>query len=198
MEKIILKRKEAIILFFLFILIILIILAVAVHTSKIEIKIENLKINTEKLKGQKINDDKKIYLYIVIFEKIKIFKRKLDIENIKLRNKNLRIDYKPLLQNIKLHVKEIDLKVEIGTQDAAVTAVLVGIVTSLIGIILRKPKYQITPMYTNKNFLKVELDGILSVHLMQYIYRIISNKIKEFWKNSYTKMGIFQNRKMEV
>lgn len=185
-------------MFFLFILIILIILVLAVHTSKIEIKIENLKIDTEKSKGQKVNNDKKIYLYIVIFKKIKIFKRKLDIENIKLRNKNLRVDYKPLLQNIKLHVKEIDLKVEIGTQDAALTAILVGIVTAVVGIILRRPNYRITSMYTNKNFLKVELDGILSVHLMQYIYRIISNKIKEFWKNSHTKMGIFQNRKMEV
>lgn len=185
-------------MFFLFILIILIILVLAVHTSKIEIKIENLKINTEKSKGQKINNDKKIYLYIVIFGKIKIFKKKLDIKNIKLRNKNLRIDYKPLLQNIKLHVKGLDLKVQIGTQDAAITAILVGSITSLVGIILRKPKYQITPMYTNKNILKIELEGILSVHLMQYIYRIISNKIKEFWKNSYTKMGIFQNRKMEV
>lgn len=185
-------------MFFLFIFIILLILVLAVHTSRIEIEVANLKINTEAPKGQKINNDKKIYLYILIFGKIKLFKRKLDIKNIKFRNKNLRIDYKPLLQNMKVNVKKIDLTVQLGTQDAALTAILVGIITTVVGVILRKPKYEIIPIYSNKNFLKIKLDGIFSVHLMQYIYIIISKKIKEFWKKGFTKMSAFQNKKMEV
>ena len=185
-------------MFFLFIFIVLLILALAVHTSKFEIKVENLKIDTQEPNGQKINKDRKLYLYIVIFNKIKIFRRKLDIQNIKFRNKNLRIDYKPFFQKIKVYVKEIDLTVQIGTQDAALTAILVGIITTVVGIILKKPKYEIIPIYTNKNFLKIKLDGIFSVHLMQYIYIIISKKIKEFWKNSIMKMNTFQNKKMEV
>ena len=58
------KSKEVIILFFFFalllIIIILVILGIIIHTSKIGIDIENLIINTEMPKGQKINKESKI------------------------------------------------------------------------------------------------------------------------------------------
>ena len=65
-------------------------------------------------------------------------------------------------------------------------------------MILRMPKYEVIPIYANKNLIKIKLDCIFSVHLMQYIYIIISKKIKEFWKNSIMKTNTFQNKKMEV
>ena len=74
------------------------------------------------------------------------------------------------MQNVDIDVKKIDLYVQISTQDAALTAILVGIISSILGVILRKPKYQIIPIYSNKNSLKIKLDGIFSVYLMQYIY----------------------------
>ena len=48
------------ILFFLFVLVLVVILAIAIHTSKIGIEVENLIINTEEDKGEKVNKESKI------------------------------------------------------------------------------------------------------------------------------------------
>lgn len=173
-------------MFFLFILIILVIIGVAIHTSKIGIEIENLIINIEKNKGDKINKESKIYVYLLIFNKIKLFKK--DVKNMKppkfkikntdidikiLKGKDLVINYKEMLKNIDIDIKMIDLNMQISTQDAGITAVLTGIISSVLGIIIRKPKYEIIPIYSNKNFIKIKLDGIFSIYLMQYIYKVI-------------------------
>ena len=178
----------------------IVILGIAVHTSRIGIEIENLIINTEKPKGQKINKESKIYVYLLIFGKIKLFKKdakKMKQPNLKLENKNIdlgvnffrkkeiKINYKELLQNIDIDVKKIDLNAQIGTQDAALTAILVGILSSLLGIILKKTKYQINPVYVNKNILTVKIECIISIYLMQYIYRKIWGQVQ----NLFLKLG---------
>jgi len=182
------RAKRAIILFFLFILIILLVLGVSIYTSRVGIEIENLIIDTEKPKGEIINKDSKIYVYLLIFKKIKLFKKNIRNEKILknqnidlkfLKNKDLKINYKDLLQRPSIYIDKIDLKVQLGTEDAAVTAILTGIISAGLGIILRKPKYEIIPIFSNRNFIKIKLDCIISVHLMQYIYKIISNKIKD-------------------
>ena len=178
-------------MFFFFILgivIVLVIVGLAIHTSRIGIEVENLIINTEMPKGEKINEQSKIYVYLLIFGKIKLFKKdakKMKKPNLKfqnkdidikiLKNKDLKINYKELLRNIDIDVKKIDLYAQIGTQDAALTAILVGVISGVLGVILRKTKYQIIPVYTNKNSLKIELECIISVYLMQYIYKLILN-----------------------
>lgn len=187
---------------FIFVLIFLLVVGLAIHTSKLGIEIENLIIDTEQPKGQKINKDSKIFLYILLFDKIKLFKK--DIKNdksIKIRNKlldirlfqkeDLKIDYKELFKNLNIFVKEINLNIQLGTQDAALTAILTGIISAGLGIILRKPKYEVIPIYSDKNFLKIKLDGIFSVHLMQYIYKLIYKKIKNLGNASL-------NKKVEV
>jgi len=52
-------------------------------------------------------------------------------------------------------------------------------------------KYEVIPIYSNRNFLKIKLDCIISVHLTQYIYKIVSNKIKNLGENNL-------NKKVEV
>ena len=179
-------------MFFFFmclLIIVLIILGIAIHTSRIGIDIENLIINTEKPKGQKINKESKIYVYLLIFGKIKLFKKdakkmkqpnlKLENNNIDikiLKNKELRIDYKELLKNIDVDIKKINLNVQIGTQDAALTAIIVGILSGMLGIILKKPQYEVRPIYINKNFFKIKIECIISIYLMQYIYKLIARK----------------------
>lgn len=170
-------------MFFLFILAILVIIGVAIHTSRIGIEVENLIINTEAPKGEKINKESKIYAYLLIFGKIKLFKK--DVKNMKppnfkikntdidikiLKGKDLVINYKEMLKNIDVDIKMFDLNMQLGTQDAAVTAILVGIISSILGIIIKKPKYEIVPIYSNRNFIKIKLNGIFSIYLMQYIY----------------------------
>ena len=189
---------------FIFVLVVLMVVGLAIHTSKLGIEIENLKIDTEQSKGKKINKDSKIFIYVLIFNKIKLFKK--DIKNdkeqsIKLRNKlvdirllkkkDLKIDYKEFFKNINIFIKEINLNVQLGTEDAALTALLTGAIAMGLRIIIRKPKYEVIPIYSGKNFLKIKLDCIFSVHLMQYIYKLISNKTKDLGKENL-------NKKVEV
>ena len=123
--------------FFIFltiVIILIIIIGIAIHTSRIGIDIKNLIINTENPKGKKINEESKIYVYLLIFGKIKLFKKdvkkmkqpnlklekgKMDVDIKILKNVELKINYKELLQNIDIDIKKIDLKAQIGTQDAA-------------------------------------------------------------------------------
>lgn len=198
------KAKRAIILFFLFIFIILLFLIFATYTSRVGVEIQNLIVDTENPKGEKINKDSKIYIYLLIFGKIKLLKknvRNMDGKNIKFQNKDLdikffkdrdlKIDYKNLFQKIDIYFEQFDLNVQIGTEDAALTAILTGIIGAVLGVIIKRPKYEIIPIYANKNLLKIKLDCIFSVHLMQYIYKVISNKNKILGKE-------ILNKKVEV
>lgn len=191
-------------MFFLFILLILLILGIAIYTSMVGVEVENLIIDTEKPKGERVNKDSKIFIYIVVFKKIKLFKknvRNIDKQKIKFQNKDLdikffkdrdiKIDYKDLFQKIDIYFEKIDLNIQLSTENAALTAILTGVLAAILGVILKKPKYQAIPVYANKNFLKIKLDCIFSVHLMQYIYKLISKKIKDLGNESL-------NKKVEV
>ena len=191
-------------MFFLFILINLIILGIAIYTSRIGVEIENLQIDTQQPKGQKINKESRIYIYLIIFNKIKLYKkdiRNMDKKNIKFqkrdidikffKDRDIKLDYKQLLKKIDIYFEKIDLNIQLSTEDAALTAILTGIISAGLGIILKKPKYEVIPIFSNKNFLKLKLDCIFSVHLMQYIYKLMSNKIRDLGKANL-------NRKVEV
>ena len=191
-------------MFFLFILINLIILGIAIYTSRIGVEIENLQIDTQQPKGQKINKESRIYIYLLIFNKIKLYKkdiRNIDKKNIKFqkndidikffKDRDIKLDYKQLLEKIDIYFEKIDLNIQLSTEDAALTAILTGIISASLGIILKKPKYEVIPIFSNKNFLKLKLDCIFSVHLIQYIYKLMSNKIRDLGKENL-------NRKVEV
>lgn len=177
-------------MFFLFILVIFTILIIAIHTSKIGIDIKNLIIDTDA--EEKINEDGKIYVYLLLFNKIKLFRknvRNIPMKDVKFetsdfdikifKNKDIKINYLELIQNINIDIKNIDLNVKIGTEDAGITAILVEILAGTLGIIIKKPKYQILPIYANRNLLKINLNGIFTIYLMHYIYKFIKNNIKE-------------------
>ena len=86
---------------------------------------------------------------------------------------------KDLSESKNIDIKNIDLNVNIGTEDAGITAILVGILAGILGIIIKKPKYQILPIYANRNLLKINLNGIFTIYLMHYIYKFIKDNIKE-------------------
>lgn len=177
-------------MFFLFILVIFTILIIAIHTSKIGIDIENLIIDTDA--EEKINEDGKIYVYLLLFNKIKLFRknvRNIPMKDVKFeasdfdikifKNKDIKINYFELIRNINIDIKNIDLNVKIGTEEAGITAILVGIFAGILGIIIKKPKYQILPIYANRNLLKINLNGIFTIYLIHYIYKFIKDNIKE-------------------
>lgn len=177
-------------MFFLFILGFFLILAVAVHTSKIGIDIENLIIDTDA--SQKINEDGKIYVYLLLFNRIKLFRknvRNIPMKDVKfkasnfdikiLKNKDIKVNYLELFRNIDIDIKNIDLNIQLGTEEAGTTAILVGGLAGILGIIIKKPKYQILPIYANRNLLKIQLNGIFTIYLMHYIYKFVKDNMKE-------------------
>ena len=113
---------------------------------------------------------------MLLFGKVKLLKknvRTINKEDLKFKKPNFKINYIELVKNIDIDVEQIDLYIQLGTQDAASTAILVGTIAVILGIILKKPKYQVIPDYLNKNFLKIKLNCIFSIYLMQYIYKLI-------------------------
>ena len=180
-------------MFFLFIFILLLFLLIyTVHSSKLGIEICNLNFNSEQ--NEKLNKEFKIEIYILLLNKIKILKKDLrKIKNIKrnikldrkeidisfLKNRDLKIKYFEILKNINLEINEINLKINIGTEDTPITAILTGILSIILGNIIKKPKYQIIPVYENKNVLEIKLDGIFYINLMQYIYKVVKKSLKK-------------------
>ena len=114
-------------MFFLFLFItLLIVVGIAIHTSRIGIDIENLIIDTEQPKEKMINEEGKIYVYLLLFGKVKLLKknvRTINKEDLKFKKPNFKINYIELVKNIDIDVEQIDLYIQLGTQDAASTAI---------------------------------------------------------------------------
>ena len=176
-----------------FILLFLIILIILVKKSKMQIVIKNLDFSSQR--KEKVKSTYEAYLEVIAFNKIKIIKINLK----KLRNNKINFNKvleqaKKIRENgtkeqfaeqligvrdLKIDIKELALKVEIGTEDAAVTAIVIGIIASILGIIIKNQKFQIFPIYQDKNILNIQLDCIFTLNLMQYIYKTIKKGRKE-------------------
>ena len=153
------------------------------------------------LNGKGLNNNYKIIIKLVLFNKIPIFNLNFNSLKITLREsidkiekltnvKNRKINFKTL-NNYKIEVKNLDLRVLIGTEDAAFTAILVGIVSSLFSIYIRKllkqndnNYWRITPIYQNNNLLKINLNCIISLKIIHIIYTVFN--LKEEKKNDGT------------
>lgn len=147
----------------------------------IKFEIENLKINLPKFQKKITNNDSKVSLKIYILKKIKIAEinlKKIDFKDEKVKNKiqkqlgknNLNLDTIKLLKNINYIVEKLKLIINVGTEDSAITAISVGIIYTVISIFLNKKvkdlreiKYEIKPIYNNKNMLDIKLDSIISL-----------------------------------
>ena len=167
-------------MFFFFLLAILLVTIIAVHTSRIGIEVEDLVIDTEQ--KEKLSKESKIWIYLILFKKIKLFKKnvlEMKRPNLKIESKNIEIQVIKALKNIDVDIEQIDLSIQIGIQDAAVTAIITGMIWTILGIVIKKQGYEVVPIYSNKNLLKIKLKGIFSIYLMQYIYKLIKRKIFE-------------------
>lgn len=198
----------------LIIVLILAILIVLTLNSKLELHISNLKIST--VENPKVKAKYKIELGIILFDKIKIFN--IDTSKMKVNKQNLGKAIKKIqekdenytnkkvineviknLRHMKIEVKELNLNLHFGVEDAAQTAILVGITSSIISILLSDKvknagKYEIMPIYQNKNILKLELDCIIRINLANYIYKnIMKGRKKNERKSSYRKSYAYSN-----
>ena len=200
-------------MFFIFMLLIIFI-PIAIWNSKIEIKISNLDVSTAR--EEKVNSNYKMRINIIVFNKIKVFgkdvkKGKVKKENLdKLYNtvksverksnpKNSFIMLLQTVKNLQIEINELNLKIELGTQDAALSAILVGVISSVIGIILKNQTYkeqrfEVIPLYMNKNILNLKLNGIFRINLIHYIYKnIMKGRDKNERKSSDRRSYAYSN-----
>lgn len=157
--------------------------------STIKIKVENLQI------GDNTNNRKyKAFLQLYFLKKIKIFSIRINNERIRkvYTSKQIeKIDFNKIkkdipinretlsiIKEIRLKIEKLDLKINIGIEDAILTSYLVAVISILIGIILphlvknkdnREIKYIVEPMY-NKTQFNMYLDSIISVKIVHIIY----------------------------
>jgi hypothetical protein len=190
-------------------LLFLILLGVTVWNSKLEVKIYNLDISTERV--EILKKDFKIYIGIIIFNRIEIFKT--DIKKIKSKKINFgavleraqKLEQKSnkqeflvglikSLKNFRFEIQKANLKVGIGTEDAALTAIVVGTIVSILGLILKKQKFEVLPIYQDKNILNIKLNCIFRINLIHYIYKtIMKGRDKNERKSSNRRTYAYSN-----
>ena len=172
---------------YIIIFLIIVILTFLFLTIKIKIQISNLNLNFPKKNKNILNKESKIYLKIYILRSIKIAQidlKKIDLKNMKFKDnfKNFKdtIFTKKILETSKenrIQIEKMNLNINIGVEDAAITAILVGVVSGIIGILVKnKIKnqdmqiYNVYPLYQNKNTLKIYFEGIITWNMTNIIY----------------------------
>ena len=170
--------------------------------SKIRIQIEKFKYSS--VNKRHINKDYKAIIKIYILEKIPILKiniTKTKLERLKIKEKIRKINFKLIEENPKLdkkvweamkevhtNIKKLDLKIELGTENASLTSIIVGILSTIIAITIRdkmknqeKQKFIVKPIYNNQNLINIEFTVIFEIkmtHIINIIY-ILNRKEKE-------------------
>ena len=167
-------------LFAIFILLIIII------NTKIRIKIDGFNKDSINIKN---NSKARLYMQVVIFNKLKIFSKKLDREKMKKSLKDTDvIKDRVNIMGIgisKINLESVKINLEIGTEDIFITTYLIPIISSIISTILVWKKctnsdYVVSPMY-NKNAYRIAFECIISmklVHIIHIIYILVKGEMK--------------------
>lgn len=153
-----------------------------------------------------INIDINLAIKILLLNKIPILRITMNknkilkvIEKIKLKSKLENLAVKDLTNernidmmhyitesNVKLEVFRLEM--DIGTEDAIITSFLTAGIASGMGVILskviekfddQKYKYAITPIYKNKNIVRIGLNCIIStkvVHIINIVYMFFKKR----------------------
>ena len=187
---------------FLLVLIGLLIILVIIVTSKIRFQIKDFEYSL--INMQHVNPKYKMQISWFIFGKIPIVRIDIDktkINKLKIKEKITNIETeiiqgkKPINKNIlkvikkiKLDVKELNLKIDLGTENAALTSMIIPIISSILAIFLRKKiksteeqYFIITPIYQNQNYLNIELSGIFEIkmnHIINIIHLLLRKEKK--------------------
>ena len=187
---------------------IIIILKKIFFSINIKLEIKKLKISLPKNQEKITNEDNKISLKIYVLKKIKIAEfnlKKIDLKSDKVKNRiqkqlegnKFNLDTIKLLNKVSYMVEKMNLKICLGVEDAAITAISVGIGYTFISNFISGKisnydciKYEINPIYRNKNILKLELDSIITLKMENII-----DIVKLFKKGRVDKNGRTSNRR---
>lgn len=140
----------------------------------------------------------------IILNKIPIIKIKLNkhtVKKLKLKDKFVDIDVKmweerkkidketiSIIKKIDFAIRKLKLKIDIGTENSAITSLLIPIVSTVISFLLRnkmktkeEQTYIVQPIYNNQNYLNITISGIFEIkmnHIINVIY-LLSRKNKK-------------------
>ena len=174
-------------------------MGLVILTSKLDIRIINLIIDSQSKKH--INDRYEIIIKLKIFGNIPILKFMLNksrlrkIKQSRKMNEKVKQLEKDIMQNknkldmqiIKglkefsknIYMEKLDLEIELGTENAFLTSMLVAFFSSIIAISFsiihvreKNIVYEIEPVYRNENFIKIEISGIFQIKLIHIINAI--------------------------
>lgn len=155
------------------------------------------------MKPKHTNNNYKIVIKLCVFRKIPILKvtiTKLKIDKLilkwkgKIKNVEMKFlsntnqidkNFIKAMKKINLMIKRINLKIELGTENAGFTAIIIPLLSTLISIIFRKKVenynrqfFRISPIYINQNLINIIVSGIFEIkmiHIINIIY-ILSKK----------------------
>lgn len=195
------------VLIFSWVLIIILLLISIILLSTVKVSIDKLKISNidntntilEKIKFDYEFSISLYFLNLVPYLKINLDREKLEKYNLKKDLNDLNLyRLKKDFSIIKGDLKKLDLKLEkfkmklfIGTEDVLLTTGLIFIISTIIPNVLnkvikdfdvKKHKYEIRPLYGNKNLFKLNLNCIINtkmVHIIHVIYIFLKKKRSE-------------------
>ena len=196
---------------FLFLLLGIILLGIILFFSKIRIEITNFRFSSQTQRHINKNYEINVKLYSLgLVPTLKINLTKTKLEKMKLKEKIKNIDVSMLekrpsldkeigkaIKNLNMQIKNINLHMEIGTENATLTSIIVPAISTVIAIILRKTVknfenqiFIIHPIYQNQNLVNLSISGIFEVkmrHIISIIYIFIKKEkkgVKEYERTS--------------
>lgn len=198
-----------VIVFIIISIIILLPLLILFSSLKIDIK-------EFELINKKINKFQ-LVISLALFNKFKWLKLKLDNDRISKVSKKMKKDifnklldsriltqYKSINETLikewkqilqKMDLEKINFNLKLGTEEADLTAYLIGIISALTGILLTrhssKSKYLIEPIYEDKNYIYLSINCIIAIKLVHIIN--MRKVFKE--KEVYQKYGKSSDRR---
>ncbi len=197
-----------------FIILFLILLILLILFSTIRINVDKFNFNNETVSNK---CDYRFFINLYFLDKIKFFKVMINEERIKKLNQKMNIEtkikdidfkkvkgnlpnkkeIKNVIKRINISLDEFHLILKVGTEDVIITSALVAGIASVLGIVLakliksyndEKYKYEIIPVYKNKNMVNLSFDCIIKIkmiHIIGIIYTLV-NKRKEKIKHERT------------
>lgn len=188
-----------------FIILFLILCIILIVFSTIRIDIQKLNFNNKKLIDK---FEYCFFINLYFLDKIKFFEVMINEERIKKLNQKMNIEtkirdidfnkvkndlpsrkeLKEAIKKLQINLDEFHLILQIGTSDVIITSAIVAGIASVLGFIFakliknyndEKYRYEIMPVYKNKNMVKLSFDCIIKVkmiHIINIIYTLASKR----------------------
>ena len=182
---------------FLFALLFLFILIL----SKIRIEINNLQFNSRKIECSHLNNDYKISIKLIILKAIPLIWINIDKRKIERIKQKQKINYnfqsfskkisKQKIKSIieKIRIKNLYLKMNIGTDFTIFTSILIPVFSTIISTEFAKRStspenqfFEIKPIYNSGNLINAILSTAIEINLLDIIKMYILSKSDTYYK----------------